>query len=52
MKILFIPNPMPAHLIPLLSLAKKLDSNHFNIAFLVPVGFHSDIEKNGFTHLG
>ncbi len=43
---------MPAHLIPLLSLAKTLDVNRFNSAFLVPKGFHYDIEKNGFQHLG
>ena len=37
---LFIPNPMPSHIIPLIALAKKLNKNSFQTAFLLPKIYH------------
>jgi hypothetical protein len=47
-KILFIPHPMPSHLIPLIALAKKLRKEAFTIAFLVPHELGEYVRNNEF----
>lgn len=48
-RLLFIPNPMPSHLIPLIYLAKLLNKKEFESAFLVPKEFHEHVRELGFT---
>jgi UDP:flavonoid glycosyltransferase YjiC (YdhE family) len=45
-KVLFIPHPMPSHLIPLISLARKLRKNEFTVAFLVPQELGEYVRNN------
>ncbi|SHN36094.1 glycosyltransferase [Mucilaginibacter sp. OK098] len=42
---LFIPNPMPSHIIPLIALAKQLNTESFETAFLLPAAFHKYVRK-------
>lgn len=50
-KLLFVPNTMVSHLIPLLSLAKTLDKEKFEFSFLLPGEFHSFVKSFGFNVL-
>ncbi|MBY0479718.1 MAG: hypothetical protein K2Q21_00060 [Chitinophagaceae bacterium] len=45
-KVLFIPHPMPSHLIPLISLAKRLNKAEFSTAFLLPEELHEYARNN------
>jgi UDP:flavonoid glycosyltransferase YjiC (YdhE family) len=47
-KVLFIPHPMPSHLIPLIALAKKLPKEAFTVTFLVPHELGEYIRNNHF----
>jgi UDP:flavonoid glycosyltransferase YjiC (YdhE family) len=47
-KVLFIPHPMPSHLIPLIALAKKLRRDEFTVAFLVPHELGEYVRNNHF----
>ncbi len=46
LKVLFIPHPMPSHLIPLMALAQQLPREQFNVAFLVPRELHGYLRHN------
>ncbi|GAA4331939.1 hypothetical protein GCM10023149_37990 [Mucilaginibacter gynuensis] len=50
-KVLFIPNPMPSHIIPLIALAKKLNKDNFDTAFLLPKAFHAYVRAFKFNVL-
>jgi UDP:flavonoid glycosyltransferase YjiC (YdhE family) len=45
--VLFVPNPMPSHIIPLIALDKLLNKNYFKTSFLLPKNFHLFIRKIG-----
>lgn len=47
LKVLFIPHPMPSHLIPLIALAQQLSPEQFDVAFLVPKELHGYLGHNG-----
>jgi|GEM_PF-5662099 len=50
-RLLFIPHAMPSHIIPLVALAKMLDTQLFDLAFLLPTNHHPLVKSLGFTVL-
>lgn len=48
-KVLFIPATMPSHMICLMALAGQLGKDHFEVAFLLPVEYHSYAKSLGFS---
>ena len=47
-KVLFIPNEMPSHIVPLIALGKMLPKDSFDCAFLLPIRFHEYVRNFGF----
>lgn len=45
--VLFVPNPMASHIVPLVVLAKQLPAYSFKCAFLLPQKFHAYVKNLG-----
>jgi hypothetical protein len=50
-RVLFVPDMMPSHIIPLMALARQLKEDLFDYAFLLPELYHDYAKSLGFTVL-
>lgn len=50
-RVLFVPATMPSHIIPLIALARQLNKELYEAAFLVPAIYHNYVRSLGFTVL-